>query len=137
MQYNKVWAACCLGALLACGACERMTKDEKFKLDFEQYTQKECPKFVDEYTRLDSACYDIGSRTLSYHYTVQGNFDNEEFFTDELTEPFHDEVLKGLKTSLQLKPYKDEGITFHYDYRSMTSGKLLLELTFTADDYGK
>ena len=117
------------------GGCKRETKDEKFRHDFEQFTQKECPKFVDPCTRLDSACYDIQTRTISYHYTVQDKLDNESIYTSELTDAFHDDILKGLKHSIQMKPYKDEGITFHYDYRSLTTGKMLLELTFSPENY--
>jgi len=125
----------CLGTLLVCGACKRETKDEKFKSDFEQFTQKECPKFVDPCTRLDSARYDIASRTLSYHYTVQDMLDDEAIYTEEVIGSFHEDILKGLKNSIQMKTYKDEGITFRYDYRSITTGKMLLELTFTKEDY--
>ena len=127
----------CLGTLLVCGACKRETKDEKFKRDFEQFTQKECPKFVDPCTRLDSAKYDVESRTISYHYTVQDQLDDESIYTEELTDAFHDDILKGLKSSIQMKPYKDEGISFRYDYRSITTGKMLLELSYTPEDYGK
>ena len=133
---NKILAIACLGILVAFSACKRETKDEKFQRDFQQYTQKECPKYVDPCTRLDSACYDIQTRTISYHYTVQDKLDDESIYTDELTGLFHDDILKSLKHSIQMKTYKDEGITFHYDYRSTTTGKMLLELTFTKEDYG-
>ena len=80
---KKVLAAIsCIGILLACGACRRETKDEKFQRDFKQFTQKECPKFVDQCTRLDSACYDIESRTLFYNYSVQGELDNDSIYTE-------------------------------------------------------
>ena len=52
-----------------------------------------------------------------------------------MTSSFHDTILKGLRGSLQMKPYKDEGITFCYDYYSISSGKLLFNLTFTPEDY--
>ena len=123
--------------MLAFCACKRETKDEKFKRDFQQFTQKECPKFVDPCTRLDSACYDIENRTLSYHYTVQDMLDDEEIYTEETNNAFYDDILKGLKNSIQMKSYKDEGITFRYDYRSITTGKMLLILTYTPEDYGK
>lgn len=134
---KKVLAFACIGAIFVFGSCKRETKDEKFKHDFEQFTQKECPKFVDPCTRLDSACYDIENRTLSYHYTVQDMLDDEEIYTEETNNAFHDDILKGLKNSIQMKPYKDEGITFRYDYRSITTGKMLLVLTYSPEDYGK
>ena len=135
MQFNKVLAVFCFGILFVCNACQRETKDEKFKRDFQLFTQKECPKFVDPCTRLDSACYDIASRTLSYHYTVQDILDDEAIYTEELNSAHYDDILKGLKNSIQMKPYKDEGINFRYDYRSITTGKMLLELDFTPEDY--
>ena len=134
-KMNKVLAIIACSSLIVCSTCKRETKDERFQRDFQQFTQKECPKFVDPYTCLDSAIYDIESRTLSYHYTVQEMLDNESIYTDELTEAFHEDILKGLKNSIQLKPYKDEGITFHYDYYSKTTGKMLLEMTFNKEDY--
>ncbi|MBO7136963.1 MAG: hypothetical protein J6V92_00665 [Bacteroidaceae bacterium] len=134
---KKILAIVCLGAIFVFGSCKRETTDEKFKRDFEQFTEKECPKFVDPCTRLDSACYDIESRTLSYHYTVQDMLDDESIYTDEVVNMFSDNIQQELKSSIQMKGYKDEGITFHYDYRSTTTGEILLDLTFTPEDYGK
>jgi len=131
---KKLFTILCLGALLL-GSCKRETKDEKFQHDFQELTQKECPKFVDPYTRLDSAGYDIKTRTISYYYTVQELLDNDSIYTEDLVESFHEDILKGLKNSIQMKPYKDEGITFRYNYRSLTTGKVLLDLTFTKEDY--
>ena len=121
--------------MIVCAACKHETKDERFKSDFEQFTRKECPKFIDPCTRLDSACYDISTRTLSYHYTVQEALDDETIYTEEVIDAFHENILKGLKNSIQLKTYKDEGITFCYDYYSITTRKMLLKLTFTKEDY--
>lgn len=137
MRTHKTLTFALFGILLFTSACKRETKDEKFQRDFEQFTQKECPKFVDPCTRLDSAKYDVNSRTISYHYTVQDQLDDESIYTEELTDAFRDDILKGLKSSIQMKPYKDEGISFRYDYRSITTGKMLLELAYTPEDYGK
>lgn len=134
---NKIMTILCLGAIVVFAGCKRETKDEKFKREFEQFTQKECPKEMDPYTRLDSAIYSIENRTLSYYYTVCNELDNEIFYTEDVINDFHDTVLKELKSSIQLKGYKDEGITFHYDYRSATTGKRFFDLTLTREDYGK
>ncbi len=132
---NKVLVISCF-ILMAFGACKRETKDERFQREFLQFTQKECPKFVDEWTKLDSAVYDIESRTLTYFYTVKGELDDEAVYTNEqMISDFHDTILKGLKGSLQLKVYKDESISFRYNYCSETTGKQYLEFTFTPEDY--
>lgn len=137
MQLKKVLVICCVGTLFIASACKRETKDEKFRREFQQFTQKECPKEMDPYTRMDSICYDIETRTLTEYYSVRDTLDHEDIYTEELVSNFHDEILKGLKSSIHFKQYKDEGITFRYDYRSITSGKLLLRLTYTKEDYGK
>ena len=62
--------------------------------------------------------------------------DDESIYTEETIDIFHETTLKELKSSIQLKVYKDEGVTFHYDYRSISTGKMLLEMTFTQEDYG-
>ena len=135
MQKNKVMIVALLGMAIATGACRRETKDEQVKRVFAEFTQKECPKFVDPYTRLDSACYDIAEKTLSYHYTVTDTLDNEAIYTDELADDFQSNILSELKSSIAMRSYKEMGITFHYDYRSQTTGKMMLDLTFTPDDY--
>ena len=125
-----------MGMVFVFGACKRETKDEKFKRDFEQFTQKECPKFMDDCTRMDSVCYDIESRTMTEYYTVMNDLDVDSLYADEeLIGTFNETLLKGLKSSIQLKPYKDENITFRYIYRSLSTGKQYLELTFTPEDY--
>lgn len=135
MQKNKVMIVAVLGMAIATGACRRETKDEQVKRVFAEFTQKECPKFVDPYTRLDSACYNIAEKTLSYHYTVTDTLDNEAIYTDELVDDFQNNILSELKSSIAMRNYKEMGITFHYDYRSQTTGKMMLDLTFTPDDY--
>jgi len=127
---KKGLALLCLGAILVCGGCKRETKDEKFMRDCKQFTEKECPKEIISGVRLDSLCYDIESRTRSEYYTIEGNLDEGSVST------LHEIILGELKSSLQLKPYKDEGISFRYEYHSATTGEKLLDLTFTQEDYG-
>ncbi len=136
MDYNKVLALICFGTLLALCACKRETKDERFRREFQQFTQKECPKLIDENTRMDSICYDIDIRTLSEYYTVMNELDVDAIYADgQLMSTFRESMLKGLKGSLPMKAYKDESITFRYVYRSASTGKTRLELTFTPEDY--
>jgi len=124
------------GVLFICNACKRETKDERFRREFQELTLKECPKMLDESTRLDSASYNIENRTLCYHYTILGSSDDESVYANEkvITE-YRNNILKGLKGSIQLKRYKDEGITFCYEYRSNKTGKKVIVFSFTQEDY--
>ena len=133
---KKVLALLCLGALLL-GSCKRETKDERFKREYEQFTRKECPKEVASCIRMDSICYDIESRTLTEYYTVSDKLDNDTMYTEEVVDDYRKGLLKELKGSIQMKPQKDESINFRYLYRSISTGDVLFELTFTPEDYGK
>ena len=133
---KKVLALLCLGAILLVG-CKRETKDERFKRDYEQFTLKECPKEVAPNTRMDSICYDMKSRTLTEYYTLSGNLDIDSIYTEEVAEEYMKGLLGELKSSIKMKPLKDENINFSYCYRSNTSGNVLLETTLTPEDYGK
>lgn len=136
MQAMKAMASAAAVVLLL-GACGRETKDERFRREFQTFTEKECPKPVDPYTVEDSAVYDIGSRTLCCYYTVEGDLDNVELYTEDAVSDVRDIMLKNLKSSIQMKPYKDEGISFRHDYRSKQTGETLVLLHFTPEDYGK
>ena len=131
----KAVAATLLCTPLLLASCQRETKDEKIRRDFRNLTEKECPKDVDPYTSMDSVVYDIPTRTLSYYYSVREMLDDESLYTEEVVNLHREKVQKDLKSSIQMKSYKDQGITFRYEYRSVTSGKVLLDLSFTKEDY--
>jgi len=91
---------------------------------------------MDEYTTMDSCTFSIPKRTFYYDYTVKGGLDVDTLYSQELYDIFRDQLLKDIKSSIQLKSYKDAGITFCYRYRSQRSGKLLMQQKFTKKDYG-
>jgi len=122
-------------ATVLLGACKRETKDERFRRECEQYTQKDCPREMMEGIVLDSLSYDIGSRTRSEFYTLSGTLDNDSLLTDDVRNDLRESLLKDVKNSLQLKAYKDEGISMRYVYISQASGKVLIELTLKQEDY--
>lgn len=135
--FHTFSAALVLGSMLTLAACKGETKEQQFKRSLEEFSQKECPKFVDQYTKLDSADYSIEERTLSYHYTIVGELDCDSIYNEENNAQIYSDILDGLKHSIQLKPYKDESINFRYTYHSASTGKMLLELVYTPNDYNQ
>lgn len=133
---NKVITIFCLGAILIFSGCKRETKDERFKRECEQFTQKECPMEMYPGVNLDSLCYDTDNRIRSEYYTVEADFGSDSIFSKETLATLHDALLKDVKSSIQLKPYKDEGITFRYVYISSSSKQTIFEMSFTPKDYG-
>ena len=83
--------------------------------------------------RSTAVSYDTPDGMMS---KTLGELDDEAVYANEqMISDFHDTILKGLKGSLQLKVYKDESISFRYNYCSETTGKQYLEFTFTPEDY--
>lgn len=128
---------CLLAALLVAlaASCGKETRDERFLREAREFTQKQCPKRVDPGTVMDSLTFDPEARSLTYDYTVSGALDADSLYTDELLSVFHEKVLREIKTSIPMKPYKDAGLSFVYRYTSDRSGARLLRLEFTPADY--
>ncbi len=115
--------------------CRRENIDERIHREAKEFTEKNCPREMDPYTTIDSACYDMKNRIYSYNYTVQGLLDVDSIYTDELLNSFRETLLGQIKTSIQMKALKDQGVTFAYRYFSQESGKTLMNITFTKEDY--
>lgn len=125
------------GAALLCASCQE-SFDERCVRESREFTQKYCPKSVDDGIVLDSATYDAAARTYSYWYALSGRLDKDDV-REELRRrsgELKERVLRSLRNSIELKPYKDEGISFSYVYVSDSLGKPFLRFTFTAKDYG-
>ena len=109
--------------------------EERFLQEAQQFTLKNCPKKIDNYTTLDSCTFSIPKNTYYYNYTVKGDLDVESLYTQELYDIFREQLLSDIKGSISLKSCKDAGITFCYRYYSDRSGKILMLQKFTKKDY--
>ncbi|MCD8265925.1 MAG: hypothetical protein LUC33_02100 [Prevotellaceae bacterium] len=133
---NLSWL--CLASLLALSSCrKKQTFEERIVEELAAYNQHEAPKRMDEVTVMDSLRYEPESRTIAYFYTLEGLADNDSVLTEGVREQQRDGLLANLRGSIQLKPYKEQGLNFEYRYYSRKSGKLLMRFAFTADDYNQ
>ncbi len=115
--------------------CKRENMNERIHREAIEFTQKNCPKEIDEYTIIDSACYDMENKVYTYSYTVRNALDTTVVYTDELRQSFSQTLLREIKNSIEMKPLKDQGITFSYKYFSEKNGELLLEIQFPKETY--
>jgi hypothetical protein len=80
---------------------------------------KECPKAIDEYTRLDSAF--SGEMEITYHYTVLN-------LADEDVMKAKDNIIKVNTETVMTKPETrrliDQGVTMRYVYQNAKGAKL-------------
>lgn len=108
--------------------------DKRCQREAIEYTAKFCPQNVAPGITMDSMTYDIPARTMTYYYSIAKELDNQEVINKN-AEEFKGAMLNSIKNSLELKRCKDEGIIFKYIYRSSTTRKELLNITFTEKDY--
>lgn len=132
---SKTFLSVGLSALLAlvCGCKETM--DQKLEREAWEFTTKNCPHDIDPYTTLDSATYRAGEMEYTYHFTVKGALDLDSLYSDEVVRELHDSYLTELKNNIEQKDLKDLGVTITRIYRSEQTGKPLMTLRFTKEEY--
>lgn len=123
-----------LSVILMC-SCGKESFDERVAREVSNFNEKEAPKQVDQYTTMDSMTWNIQKRTITYYYTMSGMADDPTLITNEVKEAMHNQLLDNIKVSIQLKPYKEQGLNFAYKYLSNKTGKTLYSARFTAKDY--
>ncbi len=134
---KKIHTILLFGSLSGLYACRHFENfDERCAREAREYTEKQCPRKTDQYTFMDSLTYDDRSRTLNYYYTLEGILDNDTVMDAQACKSFKELLLKNVANSVELKTYKENGISFSYCYYSKTSGRVRLRVLFTPADYG-
>ena len=95
---------------------------------------KETPIQVDEYTRLDSAS-SKGITNFSYYYTLI-NLDKSEVSLKSVNENFKPGLIENVKTSPDLKIYRDNKITMEYIYFDK-NGEFVINIAVTPEIYNE
>lgn len=124
-------------ATFVVGGCHFESFDERCERETREYTRKQCPRRLDEFTIMDSTVYDMGTRTITYYYTCEGTLDNADNLTEEVIRTCREQLRKNVVNSIELKAYKEKGLNFCYLYNSCTTGKQLLKITIEPKDYDK
>ena len=119
-----------LGSFLA--ACQG-TREEKFAREAQKLT-KQCPMVMDGNTDLDSLIYDQTNSLYQYYYSLHG-FNDEDFTTLIAHPSFIERIKENVVNSVEMKPYKDAGLTFVYRYYSKSSKALLGSIEVTPEEY--
>lgn len=93
---------------------------------------KNCPVMVDEYTRLDSASL-VSDHEMQYNYTLI-NTELEEVNQDTVKKYVMPEIINNVKTSPDLKAFRDLKTTLIYSYRDK-NGLAILKIPVTPEMY--
>lgn len=123
-----------LGSLLMMAACTESFED-RCRREAREYTERMCPRVIAEYTMIDSMVFVEKPIGFTYYYNVSGPLDDPELMTDDVIEEFRNELLRNLRQDINLKRYKERGLTFTYIYVSATTQEHLAEATLGPEDY--
>lgn len=98
----------------------------------DEYTKKNCPVMIAENIVNDSMTFDSNTRTVSYHYSLNGNADTSLINRTDIKKA----LLQSVVNATNLRAYKEAGFKFRYAYYSTKhKGQKLLDVTFTEKDY--
>ncbi len=93
---------------------------------------KSCPIMLDKDTRLDNVLA-MPNNSFQYNYTLV-NFEDNSIEVDELTDYLRPIIVNNIKTNPDMKWYRDNRVTFLYNYKDM-NGIFILKLKVTPDEY--
>lgn len=116
-------------------SCQK-SLEEKAAAEAEEFTRRECPVNIAENIIQDSMTYDNATRTIAYHYTLQGALDNKELLRQHANE-YDMHFRQGINTMPELRQYVDAGFEFRYVYRSQKTRDILLDFKYRSKDTNK
>lgn len=95
---------------------------------------RQCPKNIDNYTRLDSIKYSKETHTFRYYHSLKG-FSDEEL-KNLVTNPEHkQQITQTLVNTAEMRYYMEQNITFEYNYTSQASGNRLGSIRIEPEQY--
>ena len=93
---------------------------------------KSCPIMVDSETQLNNAMV-LNDNTFEYNYTLV-NMGRAELDIEALESYLQPIILNNIKTSPDLKIFRDNEITMAYNYKDK-NGEQLFRIVFEAENY--
>ena len=124
-----------LGALTILSACIQDKFDINCQKEAREFTEKQCPRPVDEITTIDSMVYNIDTRTLTYYYTLDSTLNETELDNCIALGLFYELLHDNLKNNISLKKHKEHKLNFEYIYYIQGKDSVVIHEIFTEKDY--
>ena len=115
-----------LAGIACLTACHHDTLEDRAEKEVAEFTKRYCPTPFTDNQRTDSVTFTRADKTFHYYYTLRDVADNVEIIKQNRSKLVH-ALQEELDKNTQSKVYKEGGFTFHYIFRSATTGKTLLE----------
>ncbi len=124
----------CIVALFAAMACTESFAERRAR-EAREFSERECPRMVDKFIRMDSMAFVENPVGLTYYYTVMGELDNDTLLTPDVIDDFRQRLLENIRNDINMRRDKEEGFTFTYHYTSESTGKPFIEASFGPGEY--
>lgn len=132
---KNIFILSCLIISVMLAACNRQsTFDDRCEKEARQQTLQYCPQKIIDGLMLDSITYTRAKHRFSYYYTI----DDSMYVMDnmpDVREKLRADLLKSIKSSVELKKAKENNVVFQYTYYGKYSQKSVLRFTFEPQEY--
>ena len=122
-----------IAALVAC----QKSFEERIIEETQDYTSRQCPKYVEPGNQLDSLTYSTTTRTITHWYSLsEGKADSTyQAGLKNNPEMYRVNTLRRLINDTSWEGCKNENINFRYVYRLAETGEQVFENLLTPADY--
>ena len=97
---------------LVLASCHESLAD-RAEREAREYTRRNCPTPVINFTRTDSVCFDRKSNNYIYYCSFVDKFDNEDIINQNRSQ-IHQGLYQAISSNTGLKVYVEAGFSFTY-----------------------
>lgn len=103
----------------------------------QDYTSRQCPKYIEPGNQLDSLTYSTTTRTITHWYSLSGDKADSTYQAALKNNPemYRAKTLRSLINDTNWEGCKQEGVNFRYVYRLADTGEQVFEILLTPVDY--
>lgn len=120
--------------LLTVSSCQEKKLDRLARMA-SNYTERNCPRRMDEVTTLDSIVF-APSKSMDYRYCYTLTLTDEQRASFlSMKDDIRDGNLKDVRNSIELRSIKESRLNISYEYYDASTHKLLATFTYTPEEY--
>ena len=111
--------------------------DERIIEETQDYTSRQCPKYVEPGNQLDSLTYSTTTRTITHWYSLSEDKADSTYQAGLKNNPemYRVNTLRRLINDTSWEGCKKENINVRYVYRLADTGEQVFEILLTPADY--
>lgn len=121
-------------AIVLLSSCHE-SLEKRAEREAREYTERNCPTPVNNFTRTDSVVFYADTKTYTYYCSVTDKMDDANLLAQKHAE-INDQLVAQIREDTNIKQYKEAGFNFSYIIHSTkVPGKVLFKAIITPKDY--